>query len=155
MVQTQQLYKSSTQARPGLTQARLGSTQAGHRCNYCYTNFSNVGTLRVHIKAVHLPPELTQARLSSIQAQLGLTQAQLGSTMTLQEEIKCDICDQFFDTKGAVKKHAILNHSGQVKCEICRKSFNQIKELTRHMPISHPTAQTPGINSVAILGKSR
>ena len=142
MVQTQQLYKSSTQARPSLTQARQGSTQAGHRCNYCYTNFSNVGTLRVHIKTVHLPPGLTQTQLGS-------------STMTLQEEIKCDICDQFFDTKGAVKKHAILNHSGQVKCEICRTSFSQIKELTQHMAISHQTAQTPRINSVAILGKSR
>ena len=141
MVQTQQLYKSSTQARPSLTQARPGSTQAGHRCNYCYKNYSNVGTLRVHIQAVHLQP--------------GSTQALPGSSMTPQEEIKCDICDQFFDTKGAVKKHAILNHSGQVKCEICRTSFSQIKELTQHMAISHQTAQTPRINSVAILGNSR
>ena len=147
MVQTQQLYKSSTQARPGLTQARPGSTQAGHRCNYCYKNFSNVGTLRVHIKAVHPPPGSTQAPLSSTQAQLDLV-------LTPQNP-KCDICDQFFDTKGAVKKHAILNHSGQVKCEICRTPFNQIKELTQHMAISHQTAQTPRINSVAILGKSR
>ena len=140
MVQTQQLYKSSTQARPGLTQARQGLTQAGHRCNHCFKNFSNIGTLRVHIQTVHRPPELTQA--------------QHGSVSTPQHP-KCDICDQFFDTKVAVKKHAILNHSGQVKCEICRKSFSQIKELTEHMAISHQTAQTPRINSVAILGKSR
>ena len=148
MVQTQQLFKSSTQARPSLTQARPSSTQAGHRCNFCYKNFSNVGTLRVHIKTIHPPPGSTQPQHSSTQALLGLT-------MTPQDEIKCDICDQFFDTKGAVKKHAILNHSGQVKCEICRTPFNQIKELTSHMAISHPTAQTPRINSVAILGKSR
>ena len=140
MVQTQQLYKSSTQARPGLTQVQPGSSQAGQRCNYCYKNFSNVGTLRVHIQTVHLQP--------------GSTQAQLDSVLTPQNP-KCDICDQFFDTKGAVKKHAILNHSGQVKCEICRTSFSQIQELTSHMAISHPTAQTPRINSVAILGKSR
>ena len=143
MVQTQQLYKSSTQARPSLTQARPGSSQAGHRCNFCFTNFSNVGTLKVHIQTVHPP----LGGLSS-------PQAQLGSILTPQTP-KCDICDQFFDTKGAMKKHAVLYHTGQVKCEICRTSFNQIKELKRHMAISHPTAQTPRINSVAILGKSR
>ena len=148
MVQTQQLYKSSTQARPGLSQARPGltqaqpgSSQAGHRCNYCYKNFSNVGTLRVHIQAVHLQP--------------GSTQALPGSSMTPQEEIKCDICDQFFDTKGAVKKHAILNHSGQVKCEICRTPFNQIWQLTHHMAMAHPTSELLGRDSLAILEKYR
>ena len=148
MVQTQQLYKSSTQARPGLTQARLGSTQAGNRCNFCFNNFSNIWTLEVHIKSVHAYPGFTQARQNS-------TQAPLGSSLTPQDKFMCDICDHFFPSKGFLKKHAVLTHSGQVKCQLCRTSYNQIWGLTHHMAMAHPTSETLGRDSLAILEKYR
>ena len=148
MVQSQQLYKSSTQARPGLTQARPGltqaqpgSSQAGHRCNFCFNNFSNIWTLEVHIKSVHAHP--------------GLTQAPLGSSLTPQDKFMCDICDHYFPSNEFLKKHAVLNHSGQVKCEICRTPFNQIWQLTHHMAMAHPTSELLGRDSLAILEKYR
>ncbi len=76
-----------------------------YQCEYCYTRFSESGSLKRHI-----------------------------TQHTEEKPYRCEYCQERFVENSDLKKH-ITSHTKEklYQCEYCQKRFSQVSELKKHI----------------------
>ena len=61
------------------------------------------------------------------------------SSQTLQQKIKCLICEKMLSSKGALKQHieSIHKEKQSYKCSICKSSCSKIGDFEKHIETVH------------------
>ena len=82
-----------------------------HKCDHCGKCFSQSGSLKLHIKAIHEG----------------------------QRDHKCQHCEQSFAQSGNLSRHIRAVHESRKdhKCDHCGKCFSEYENLKRHIKTIH------------------
>ena len=82
-----------------------------HKCTYCSKEFSQLGSLTLHIKRIHEKRERNE---------------------------KCHLCDSAFKFKYDLEKHiAGVHNENSYKCEFCSKTFSFKSNMRNHTERIH------------------
>ena len=120
----------------------LRHKQLAHRpqkCGLCDTNFSDVDTLKKHIKEVHAIKTENKCDLCNVKfAKKGVLNRHLEYAHK-DYEFKCQHCQKFFSTKQNRDIHISTVHLGikKFKCDFCEKTFGYRTHLKDHLHRLH------------------
>ncbi|XP_072946981.1 uncharacterized protein [Epargyreus clarus] len=97
-----------------------------NRCKHCEKLFTEVESLKFHIKIFHP----TVPRTSDLS---------LEELDEVPNDLKCEYCDKLFKVKQNVKKHIEYVHLGMLryKCLDCESIFTERRNLRKHIRLKH------------------
>ncbi len=129
----------------------LHMTGDRYQCASCPSTFSTKSNAKCHIQTTHKESKTIQEEMISslepdLESQENTDNNQVQSLITFN----CDICDQDFASKFALKTHCELAHGDNQspgrdtshlpeasKCDVCDKSFSNRSSLKRHFDSAH------------------
>lgn len=106
-----------------------------HKCKFCNRYFKHKNYLNRHITRVH-PNENKKTHSKKSESKSSKT-----SSLQSKEDISlyCEICKQFFTTRGNLQKHVKVKHKSvdNCMCDLCGEVFAIKYCLIRHMKYEH------------------
>ena len=112
-----------------------------YECNICYKKFGFPGNLSGHKKAVHSKTGPFQCRECPMRffkkAQYLKKHFTMMHDLNKDDEMKCDICNRYFDSKSRYEGHLQSAHGTKLQCDKCDKQFTGKRSLKYHVEVSH------------------
>jgi hypothetical protein len=105
-------------------------------CYFCGKCFSNNGSLKVHMRRVHLKEDFKRCNLCCkyFSSNTDLNR-HIRTVHSLERNYKCQLCSKKLGSRSALNRHIQSVHTKEkpFKCYFCSKSFVNFGALNRHM----------------------
>ena len=107
--------------------------QKPYECNICFKKFGFESNLRGHKKAVHSQKGPFQCKECPMRffkkAQYLKKHFTMMHDLNKDDEMKCDICNRYFDSKSRYEGHLQSAHGTKLQCDKCDKQFTGKRSL--------------------------